>query len=98
MFATSDRANYPIKIRVHAKCNHSWHTDDEKMAIFFDVLHGNKNASNPVLQKKLTFIDIGKRARNVSGNYKLSETTLDIPNYQGVHTRFYTIITFQRLQ
>ena len=51
MFAISDRANYPIKLKVHARCNHRWHSEDEKMAIFYDVLHGNKKASNPSLQK-----------------------------------------------
>lgn len=58
MFAISDRANYPIKLRVHAKCNHRWHAEDEKMAIFYDVLHGSSKASDPTLHKKLTFLDI----------------------------------------
>lgn len=58
MFAVADRANYPIKLTVHAKCNHQWHIEDEKMAIFYDVLHGGKKASMPALQKKLSFLDI----------------------------------------
>ena len=66
MFAISDRANYPIKVKVHAKCNHLWHGADEKMAIFYDVLHGGKKASDPSLQKKLSFIDI----ENDQGTYQ----------------------------
>lgn len=58
MFAVTDRANYPIKLKVHATCNHRWHVEDEKMAIFYDVLHGAKKASDPSLQKKLSFVDV----------------------------------------
>lgn len=58
MFAALDRTNYPIKISVHAKCNHRWHAEDEKMAIFFDVLHGGAKALVPALQRKLTFLDV----------------------------------------
>lgn len=58
MFAIADRVNYPIKFSVHASCNHRWHVDDEKMSIFYDILHGGTKASDPVLQKKLSFLDI----------------------------------------
>lgn len=58
MFAVADRINYPIKLKVHASCNHRWHVEDEKMAIFYDVLHGGAKASVPALQKKLSFLDI----------------------------------------
>lgn len=58
IFAVADRANYPIKLKVHARCNHRWHVEDEKMAIFYDVLHGAQKASDPALQKKLSFVDI----------------------------------------
>lgn len=58
MFAVSDRINYPIKIAVHAGCNHRWHVEDEKMAIFYDVLHGGSKVSVPTLQRKLSFLDV----------------------------------------
>ncbi len=58
IFAVHDRANYPIKLQVHKKCNHSWHLADEKLSIFFDVLHGAEKASNPEHVKKLTFLSI----------------------------------------
>lgn len=66
MFAVADRINYPIKLKVHASCNHSWHVEDEKMAIFYDVLHGAKKASDPALGKKLSFIDV----ENEQGTYQ----------------------------
>ena len=58
MFVASDRHDYPLKDSVHASCNHRWHVEDEKMAIFYDVLHGGSKASSPTLQKKLTFRDV----------------------------------------
>lgn len=58
MFAPSDRVNYPVKLKVHASCNHRWHIEDEKMAIFYDILRGGKKASDSSLQKKLSFVDI----------------------------------------
>jgi hypothetical protein len=58
MFAIADRVNYPIKFPVHATCNHRWHVDDEKMAIFYDILQGGTKASDPAMQKKLSFLDI----------------------------------------
>ena len=58
MFAIADRVNYPVKLKVHASCNHRWHVEDEKMAIFYDVLHGAKKASDPSLRKRLSFVEI----------------------------------------
>jgi hypothetical protein len=58
MFALTDRSNYPIRLKVHAACNHRWHGDDEKLAIFFDILHGGLKASDPALRKKLSFLDV----------------------------------------
>lgn len=58
MFAASDRINYPIKVCVHAECNHRWHAADEKMAIFYDVLHGGAKSAVPTLRNKLTFRDV----------------------------------------
>lgn len=58
MFAKEDRANYPVKLQVHACCNHKWHTADETMAIFIDILHGTGKATNPGLLRKLEFVDI----------------------------------------
>jgi len=58
MFAVSDRISYPIKMSVHVKCNHRWHAEDEKLAIFFDILHGGAKASVPALHRKLTFLDV----------------------------------------
>lgn len=66
MFAIADRANYPIKLKVHAACNHRWHADDEKLAIFFDILHGGEKAEKPGLLKKLSFVDID----NEQGTYQ----------------------------
>ncbi len=58
IFAASDRNDYPIKVSVHASCNYRWHVEDEKMTIFYDVLHGGAKASLPALQSKLTFLDV----------------------------------------
>jgi hypothetical protein len=58
MFAKSDRANYPIKLKVHERCNHKWHGADETMAVFLDILHGTGKVSDPGLLRKLNFIDI----------------------------------------
>jgi len=58
IFHTSDRINYPIKIQVHEKCNHSWHLNDDKLSIFFDVLHGGIKATKAEHYNKLTFTDI----------------------------------------
>lgn len=58
IFHVSDRENYPVKLNVHENCNHKWHIGDEKLSIFFDVLHGAKKASNPQLRNKLSFVDI----------------------------------------
>lgn len=66
MFAAADRINYPLKIKVHAQCNHRWHGEDEKMAVFFDVLHGAQKASDPALRKKLKFVEV----TNDQGTYQ----------------------------
>lgn len=66
MFAVEDRSNYPVKVTVHKSCNHAWHLQDEKMAIFFDVLHGAKLASDPDLRRKLAFVDV----TNDQGTYQ----------------------------
>jgi hypothetical protein len=66
MFAIEDRQNYPIKLKVHAECNHKWHLADETMAIFLDAQHGSGKASNPDHIKKLRFIDI----KNDQGTYQ----------------------------
>ena len=58
MFAVEDRANYPVKLQVHAKCNHKWHLADETMSIFLDAQHGAGKATDPSHLKKLHFIDI----------------------------------------
>ena len=58
MFAIKDRVNYPIKVKVHAHCNHSWHIEDEKLAIFFDMLHGGEKADNPKHVRKLSLLSI----------------------------------------
>jgi hypothetical protein len=58
MFKVADRINYPIKLKVHENCNHSWHVNDEKLGIFYDILHGGNKTTSPKLQKKLTFQDI----------------------------------------
>lgn len=58
MFKVADRINYPIKLKVHEKCNHNWHINDEKMGIFYDILHGGNKITIPELQNKLTFQDI----------------------------------------
>lgn len=66
IFAAEDRINYPLLLRVHERCNHRWHGLDEKMAIFYDVLHGATKASDPKLAKKLKFVDV----RNEQGVYR----------------------------
>jgi hypothetical protein len=66
MFAPADRSNYPLKVEVHANCNHAWHSADETLAIFYDVLHGSKKASNPALRGKLKFLDV----ENEQGTYQ----------------------------
>ena len=58
MFAIEDRQNYPIKLSVHAECNHKWHLEDEKMAIFLDLQHGARKSTDSNHFKKLQFIDI----------------------------------------
>ncbi|MEK6762867.1 MAG: hypothetical protein AABY96_09150 [Nitrospirota bacterium] len=58
IFHTTDRENYPIKLKVHACCNHRWQEKDEKLSIFFDVLHGNTKANNPILQQRLSFVSV----------------------------------------
>ncbi len=58
IFRVSDRINYPIKIKVHKKCNHQWHLEDDKLSIFFDVLHGGEKTEQIEHKKKLTFTDI----------------------------------------
>ena len=65
IFHTTDRENYPIKLKVHACCNHRWQEKDEKLSIFFDVLHGNTKANNPILQQRLSFVLCDHRARCV---------------------------------
>ncbi len=58
MFAIADRVDYPIKLVVHASCNYKWRVEDEKMAIFYDLLRGGTKVSAPVLRRKLSFCDI----------------------------------------
>ena len=58
LFHPSDRIDYPIKVKVHASCNHKWHEDDEKLSIFFDILHGGKKVNDPELLKKLSFLSV----------------------------------------
>lgn len=58
IFHVDDRVNYPIKIKVHEKCNHSWNLEDDKLSVFFDVLHGGKKANKDEHNRKLTFTDI----------------------------------------
>ena len=58
LFHPSDRIDYPIKVKVHASCNHKWNEDDEKLSIFFDVLHGGIKVNNPELLKKLSFLSV----------------------------------------
>lgn len=38
IFNKKDRANYPIILKAHKKCNHTKHLDDEILAVFFDPL------------------------------------------------------------
>ena len=66
MFAKVDRENYPIKLKVHERCNHKWHLADETMAIFLDILHGSGKATNPEHLRRLNFIDI----QNEQGVYQ----------------------------
>lgn len=66
MFAKPDRANYPIKLKVHERCNHKWHLADETMAIFLDILHGTGKSTDPGHLGKLNFIDI----ENAQGVYQ----------------------------
>lgn len=66
MFALKDRQNYPVKLKVHAACNHKWHMADETMAIFLDVLHASGKATSSDHLKKLHFIDI----ENDQGTYQ----------------------------
>ena len=58
MFKVADRINYPIKLKVHENCNHSWHVNDEKMGIFYDILHDGNKITSPELQNKLIFQDV----------------------------------------
>lgn len=58
IFHVSDRINYPIKVKVHEKCNHQWHLEDDKLSVFFDILHGSEKASKTEHIKKLIFTDI----------------------------------------
>ncbi|THJ15091.1 MAG: hypothetical protein CAF42_015375 [Nitrospira sp. CG24B] len=58
LFQPSDRVDYPIKVKVHARCNHKWSEDDEKLSIFFDILHGGTKANDPELLKKLSFLSV----------------------------------------
>lgn len=58
IFHVSDRTNYPLKIKVHEKCNHNWHLEDDKLAVFFDVLHLGEKSKNEKHIKKLNFTEI----------------------------------------
>lgn len=56
MFALPDRQNYPLILRVHAACNHSWHAEDEKFSIMYDVLHGVTDTLKG--KRSLSFLDV----------------------------------------
>ena len=58
LFRIEDRANYSLKLKVHAACNHRWHAVDEKMSVFLDFLHNNGKLTNRSLVDKLNFHDI----------------------------------------
>jgi hypothetical protein len=56
LFTIADRPNYPLTIHVHKSCNHSWHIEDEKLAIVYDMLHG---ATDPLDgRRELKFVRI----------------------------------------
>jgi len=38
IFSKQDRADYPIVVKVHKKCNHDRHLDDEMLSLLFDPL------------------------------------------------------------
>jgi hypothetical protein len=41
LFLPADRANYSIVLKVHERCNHSWHAIDEILATIYGIMHGS---------------------------------------------------------
>lgn len=63
IFSKQDRANYPIVLKVHRKCNHEKHLDDEMLSLFFDPLSKQGKARKDKHRNKM-------EKRKVSVNFQ----------------------------
>ena len=53
IFNSSDRADYPIILKVHEKCNHEQHLRDEMLSLFFDPLSNQGKAKKDKHQRQM---------------------------------------------
>ena len=62
IFNPKDRANYPILLKVHEKCNHEKHLSDEMLSLFFDPLSNqgkvNKDKHQRQMDKRKVYVQL----------------------------------------
>ena len=59
VFNAIDRSNYPIILKVHKKCNHSWHLSDDMLSRFFDPLSNQGKVNKSKHQKQMEKRKVG---------------------------------------
>jgi hypothetical protein len=53
IFAPRDRADYPVKLRVHKQCNDAWHLSDDVLSLLFDPVSGQGKAASEKHRRRM---------------------------------------------